>query len=88
MQTVTQWLQLNPVDDLTNEGELQQQLGLVLIDAPLLHIEHSRIVELSHCRAVRAFHVVGVDLQHRLGEHTGLLGHDEVLITFVRLRLL
>ena len=88
METVAQGLKLDLIDDLTDERELEQQLGLMLVDAALLHVEHRGVVELPHRGAVGALHVVGIDLEHRLGIHACGLGHHEVLVALVRLRLL
>ena len=60
----------------------------MLVDATLLHIEESSIVELTNCRAMRTFHVVGINLKHRLGVHASRLGHAKVLVGFLRSSLL
>ena len=46
----------------------------------LLHVEHGGIVELAHGGAMGTLHVVGINLEHRLGEHAGLAGGTEVLV--------
>ena len=48
VQTVAQRFKFHLVDDLIDESELQEQLGFLLTDAALLHIEHGRIVQLPH----------------------------------------
>ena len=88
METLTQWGKRNLVDDLTHEGKLQQQAGFLDRDATLLHVEQGGIVELAHGAAMRALHVVGVNLKHGLRVHSCLASHAEVLVPFLRSRLL
>ena len=54
----------------------------------MAHIEQGGIVELADGGTVGTLHVVGVDLEHRLGVHTGLAAGGEVLVGHLRRRLL
>ena len=88
METVAQWLQLHLVDDFIDKCELEEQLCLFTAHATLLHIEKSSIVELTYRTTMRTLHIIGINLQHRLGEHTGGLGSAKVLVGFLRSGLL
>lgn len=81
VQTVAKGFQLDFVDDLVDKGKLQEQFGFAFADAALAHIEQGCVVELAYGTAMRTFHVVGINLQHRLGEHTRLFRGTEVLVT-------
>jgi ABC-type transport system involved in cytochrome bd biosynthesis fused ATPase/permease subunit len=48
VQTVAQRLQFHVVDDLVDEGVLQQQAGFLEGDASLLHVEQGGIVQLTN----------------------------------------
>ena len=48
MEAVTEGFELHVVDDLVDEGILQEQSSLFEGDAPLAHIEEGRIVELTY----------------------------------------
>ena len=82
MQAVAQWFKLYLVYHFIDKSELKEQFGLLLADATLSHIEQCGIIELSYGRAMRAFHVVGVYLKHRLGVHSGCLCGAKVLVYF------
>ena len=84
MQTVAQGNEFHLVDNLVDEGKLQQQLGLLDRNAALLHIEQCRIVQLPHSGTMGTLHVVGIYFQHRLGVHAGGLRGREVLIRHLR----
>ena len=88
MQTVAQRLKLYLVDYLVDEGKLKQQLGFLLADATLTHIEEGCIIELTNSGTVRALYVVGIYLKHRLSVHTCLLGGAKVLVYFLAYCLL
>ena len=76
------------VDDLVDEGVLQQELGLVERDTSLTHIEKGCIVELANGRTMGTFHVISIDFKHRLGIHTGLFGSRQILVGHLRDSLL
>ena len=80
MQAVAQWFKLYLVDHLIDKGELKEQFGFLLADATLSHIEQCGVVELSYGRTMRAFHVISIYLEHRLGVHSGSLGVAKVLV--------
>lgn len=88
MQAITQWLQLHLVDDFVDKCKLKEQLSLLTAHTTLLHIEQGGIVELTNSTTVRTLHIIGINLQHRLGEHTGCLRCTEVLVGFLRNSLL
>ena len=88
MQTVAQRLQLHVVYHLVDKSILQKQTGFLQRDTTLAHVEECRIIQLSHRRTVGTFHVVGINLQHRLGVHTCLLRGREVLVRHLRGSLL
>ena len=84
METVAKRFELHLVDDLVDKGILQEQLSLSERDATLAHIEEGRIVELSYRRAMGTLHVVGIDLEHRLGVHSCLFRGRQVLVGHLR----
>ena len=88
VETVTERFEIHVIDNFVDEGILQQQFGFFERDASLTHVEEGGIIELTHGRAMRALHVVGINFQHWLGEHTGLLGGSQVLISHLRGSLL
>lgn len=88
MQAVAKRLELYAVDNLIDEGKLQEKLCLLQTDTALTHVEQSRVVELTYGAAVGTLHVVGINLQHRLGVHTRLLGGTEILVCLLRNGLL
>ena len=80
VQTVAQGDESHVVDDLIDEGVLQEQLGFLKGYASLTHVEESGIVELANSRSVGTLHVIGIDLEHRLGVHTGFTGGRQILV--------
>ena len=84
VETVAKGFETHVVDDLVDEGVLQQELGLVERNTSLTHVEEGRIVELANGRAVGTFHIIGIDLEHGLGVHTGLTGGRQVLVGHLR----
>ena len=71
-QAVAEGFERDGINDLGNEGLLQEQTGFALGDASLAHVEEGSIVELAYGRAMRALHIVGIDLQQRLCVHAGI----------------
>ena len=53
-----------------------------------LQVEHRVLVELPDRRAVRALHVVGEDLQLRLGVDLRVVGQEQRLVGLLRVGLL
>ena len=88
MQAITQWFQLHLVDDFVDKCKLKEQLSLLAAHTTLLHIEQGGIVELTYSTSMRTLHIIGINLQHRLGEHAGCLRSTEVLVGFLRNSLL
>ena len=70
VQTVAQGFKLHLVDYLVDKGILEQRFCLLERDAALTHIEESRIVELTNGRSMGTLHIIGINLQHRLGVHS------------------
>lgn len=66
------------LEDVVDEGVLEKQARFKLWDAALAHIEKGGFIELSDGAAVVALDVVGVNLEHRLGESTGVCANAEV----------
>jgi hypothetical protein len=54
-------------DEITGKRVAQKTLGLGSIQAAGPEIKKRIFVELSNCRAVAAFHIIGVDFQLGLG---------------------
>lgn len=52
------------------------------------HVEHLQCVELTYGGAVGTLHVVGIYLQLRLGEHTGIVSAYDVAVGLVGFGLL
>lgn len=88
VETVSQRLEVDLIYNLADESKLKEELGLALRNASLAHIEHGGCVELAHSGTVGTFHVIGVNLQHGLGEHSGRLGGAQILVGHLRLGLL
>ena len=84
MKAVAQRFELYLVYHFVDERELEEQLCLLLADAALTHVEQSCIVELTHGRSMRALHVVGVYLEHRLRVHSCCLCGAKVLVHLLR----
>jgi hypothetical protein len=76
-------LVLDLLDRLVDEGEHEQALGLVPGDAARGEVEERVIVGSTAGRAVRAFDVVGVDLELGLGEELRGLVEQEALADLV-----
>ena len=88
MEAVAKRFELHVVDDLIDEGILEQEFGLLKRDATLTHIEEGRIVELTYRLAMGTLHIVGIDLEHRLGVHPCHLGSRQALDGHLRRGLL
>src|SRR6266487_408873 len=76
----TQRRHLHPAEDLGGETIRQEPACLVLADAAALQIEQGARVERSHRRAVRALHVISVDLELRLAVGVRLAREQEVVV--------
>lgn len=88
MKAITKRLQFHLVNNFVDKRKLKKQLCLLKAYTALLHIEQGSIVKLTDSAAMRTLHIIGIYLQHRLGEHTGSLGGTKILISFLRYCLL
>ena len=88
VEAVAQGFQLDGIDNLSDEGHLEEHACFLLGDAPLAHVEEGGIVELAYSRAMGTLHVIGIYLEHRLGEHVSLFRGSQVLVGHLRDRLL
>ena len=70
----------DPFDDLARKRVNQHPPGRVRPDAASAQVENRFVVQLADGRAVRAFHVVGVNFQLRLGIDAGILGKQQILV--------
>src|SRR5262249_3112329 len=71
---------LDSTHHVVGEGIGQQAAGLVLTDAAGLQIKRRLGIKLADRRPVRAFHVVGENLQLRLGVDGGVIGQQQRLV--------
>ena len=76
------------VAHLGSEGIHQQNPRVGLADTALAHIEHRLLVELARGGAMRAFHIVSVNLQKWLAVDFSRRGEDDVAVILVSIRLL
>src|SRR5690554_2575277 len=76
------------LDDVVGEGVEQEGLGLALRDAPAAEVEDVLGLELAGGGAVRALHIVGVDLQLGLREERGAVAEQHALAALVGVGLL
>ena len=74
---------LHLFDDLAAEGEGQERAGRRLVEAARAEVEERRLVESSGRRAVRALHVVVVDLELRLRVDERRVREDQVPVRLV-----
>src|ERR1700704_6210624 len=76
-------LEGDPLQDLAEEALHDHPLRGGLWDAARLQVEHAHRVDGADCGAVRAAHVVVVDLEHRDGGRLRVLGEHEVAVRLV-----
>ncbi len=76
------------VNDLAREGVDQHPPRRLQADAPRAQVKNGFVVQLPDRRAVRAFHVVRVNLQLRLGVHRRVLGEQQVFVRLLGVGLL
>ena len=79
---------LHAVEALAGEGIEQQLARGHLVDAARTQIEQRVLLDLADGRAVRALHVVGVDLQLRLGVDLRVIGEQQVAVGLLGVGLL
>src|ERR1035441_7468244 len=79
LQRVFQRRDLNAIHDILREGVGQQGARLLLADAARLQVEQRLRVQLPNGGAVGAAHVVGPDLQLRLGVDHRIVRQHQVL---------
>ena len=83
MQTVAQRIDGDAINHFAHKGKAQKHLGLFTRDTALLHVEQSLLVQLSHSGTVTTFHIVRINLEHRLCVHTGFLGGAQIGVALV-----
>ncbi len=76
------------LDDFAGEGVDQHPPRRFRPDAAGAQIENGFLVQLADGRAVRAFHVVGVNLQLRLGVGRRVVGEQQILVRLLGVGLL
>ena len=76
------------VAHLGSEGIHQQNPCIGLADATLAHVEHGLLVKLARGRAVRALHIVSIDLKERLAVDFGRRGQEDIAVVLVGIGLL
>src|SRR6185369_12869122 len=79
---------LDLADDFLGKTVSQQTAAQFGIDSARLQVEQLFLVDLSDRRAVRALHIVGVNLQLRLRVDARLLRQQQVLVRLHRIGLL
>ena len=72
VQAVAQGFKTYSIDDFTYESTHQELACLGVANTALLHIEEGILIELTHGGSVTTLHVIGIDLELRLGVHTSL----------------
>jgi len=82
VQFLAHGIVLHARNDFAGKGMNQHPTRVVRANAARAQIKNGFLVQLSNRRAVRAFHVVGVNFQLRLGVRCGVVGEQQV---FVRL---
>src|ERR1035441_1385819 len=79
-QLFAQVRDLDPVDDVLCERVSQQAARLLFADAARLQVEQRFSIQLPDGSAVRAAHIVGMNLQFGLGVDYGIVRQHEVLV--------
>ena len=79
---------LHAVEALAGEGEEQELARGHLVDAAGAQVEQRVLLDLADGGAVRALHVVGVDLQLRLGVDLRVVGKQQVAVGLLGVGLL
>src|ERR1017187_7492456 len=88
LQGVSQCRYLDAVHDVLREGVRQQGAGLLLADAARLQVEQRLRVQLADSGELGGAHVVGPDLQLRLGVNHGVVRQHQVLVGLLGVGLL
>src|SRR2546429_7375441 len=78
----------HPVEDLRAEAVSENAPGGVEGEPAAAEIVELHLVDRTHRRAVRALHVVGVDLELRLAVGAGFGGEQQVVVGLLRVRAL
>ena len=68
---------LDPVQDVAGKRVNQHDARRPVVDAARAQVEHRVLVELTDRRPVRALHVVGEDLELRLGVDLRLVAQEQ-----------
>ena len=70
----------NSFRDLTRERMNEHAAGCFGPDASRTQVENRLLIKLPDRRAVRAFHIIRIDLKLRLGIHCGVVREEKVLV--------
>ena len=82
-QTFTKLLDMNQLDYIIGKGHAKHSLGFSQRNAALTQIEESVVVQLPRSHTMRTLHIIGIDLQLRLGVHASRIIQKEVAIVLI-----
>ena len=83
VDVLVQHLVADVVAHLSGKSIHQQNPCVGLADATLAHVEHGLLIELARGGAVRAFHIICINLKERLAVNLGLGSEDDVAVVLV-----
>ena len=84
----SQWLELDLLEHIGRECVSQEALGLSGTDTSAPHIEKRSLIEPAYRRAVRAFHVVGKNLELRLRIDASCIRKQKIVVALLSISLL
>src|ERR1039458_6793661 len=87
-QQIAQALHFNPIHNILRKRVGQQTARFPLANAARLQVEQRFAIQLADSGAMRAAHVIGIDLQLRLGIHHRIVGEHQILIGLLGIGLL
>ena len=82
-----QWF-FHAIEALTGKGVQQQLPRSSLLDSARAQIEQSILIDLADRRAMGALHVIGMDLQLRLGVNSRVIGEQQIAVRLFGVGLL
>jgi len=83
LQLHAEWLQLDPIDHLLNEGINEEAAGCLLRYSARAQVEQRLVVQLTDRGTVCALYVVGVNFEPRSSIDLGMIGENQVLVLLV-----